>query len=628
MSTPTNSKQLSSVRIDVDILSALPFPALIFNPGDSIVLKSNEFFSGEANIPVINLLNQFNYSFFTDNDLVILQHRLRKEEKIHTQRLIQRDPVIKSFEIYLSLIGQTGYVLLVFTESKKQAENNQAAFLKDILQGVSEGIGCVNADSTITFCNRSFASLFGKEDKQLIGENLLCIIDKQNLAVLEMEIESQKALMESTFELETKTFDGKFRHILVHAIPKADRAGKYAGSLFTTIDISERVVMERELVFNKNKAQESDRLKSTFLANMSHEIRTPMNSIIGFSAMLLRGGLDQEKQDQYLKIIISRGKHLMQILDDIIDITKIEEDQILLNIKSFNLHDLFAELKTYVESELVQQKKEYLQVNVSHGLKRGEASISADYLRLQQVLANLLNNAVKFTNTGFIEFGYFKGDADQMVFFVKDTGIGIQPSMHQLIFERFRQVDESFSRSYGGTGLGLAICKGLLQLMGGKIWVESDGLQGSTFYFSLPENSCEVHDSVYKPSASDVSFNWKGRTIMIVEDDPSSYDFLYEVLSEYSCEIYHVSNGKDALLAFSQNPSDLILLDIQLPEVDGYEIARQIRQLNPTIPIIAQTAHAMSDDRQKCLDSGCNEYVTKPIQVDALLQTIDYYLSR
>lgn len=627
MPTPTNSNLLSTVRIDIDVLSVLPFPAFIFNLTDTVVFKSNAFFKGEANIPVVELLKQFNYSFFTDNDLVILLHRLGKEEKITTQRLTQQNSVIKSFDIYLSRIEQTDFALLFFIENKRLTGNDQAAFLKDILQGVSEGIGCVNADNVITFCNHSFANLFGKGDMQIIGEDILEIIDNPNLLVLEREIENQKALLESTFELETKTIDGQYRYILVHAIPKADKAGKYAGSLFTTIDISERVRMERELVINKNRAQESDRLKSTFLANMSHEIRTPMNSIIGFSAMLLRGGLEQEKQDQYLNIIISRGKHLMQILDDIIDITKIEEDQIQLNIKSFNLHDLFAELKSYVESELVQQRKENIQINVCHGLKRDEAFIYADHFRLQQVLSNLLNNAVKFTCTGSIEFGYFGNESGQLVFFVKDTGIGIQPGMQSIVFDRFRQVDESFSRSYGGTGLGLAICKGLLQLMGGKIWVESDGQHGSSFYFSLPLDFCEAPELTSKQVVVNTDYNWAGRTILIVEDDPSSYEYLYEILSENACIIRHASSGNEALQIFNQFPSDLILLDIQLPEMDGYEIARQIRQLNPSIPIIAQTAHAMSDDRQKCIDSGCSEYITKPIQPETLLQAIDSFLS-
>lgn len=613
----------------MDVLSVLPFPAFVFNMADTVVIKSNDFFKEVANVSVVDLLEQFNYNFFSDSDLVILLHRLGKEAKINTQRLTQHHSVIKSYDIYLSLIEQTGYILLFFMENKRQAGNNQASFLKDILQGVSEGIGCVNAANTITFCNRSFAGLFGKDDKQIIGEDILEIIDNHNRSILEMEIETQKSLLESTFELETKPYDGHRRNILVHAIPKADKTGKYAGSLFTTIDITDRVLMERELVINKDKAQESDRLKSTFLANMSHEIRTPMNSIIGFSAMLLRGGLDQEKQDQYLNIIISRGKHLMQILDDIIDITKIEEDQILLNIKSINLYDLFAELKCYVDSELVQHRKENIQIKVCHGLEKEEAFISADHLRLQQVLSNLLNNAVKFTSIGLIEFGYFRDNSsDQLVFFVKDTGIGIQAGMQQLIFERFRQVDESFSRSYGGTGLGLAICKGLLQLMGGKIWVESDGQQGSSFYFSLPLNFSEVQEPSIKPMALEGNFDWTGRTILIVEDDPSSYEFLYEILSEQGCFIRHASNGKEAMEVFSLFPCDLILLDIQLPEVDGYEIARQIRQMNASIPIIAQTAHAMSDDRRKCIDSGCNDYISKPILPETLLQTVDNFLSR
>lgn len=628
MSTPANRKLMSPLQMDINLLQAFPLPVLIFDMNNTVVAQSNSFFKFEANLPVTSLLKQNKYNFFSNNDIVILTHRLKSENKITTQRVESIDAHLRIFEIYLSVIPGNSLVLMFFTETLKPVNDTQDVFLKEIVQDISEGIGLLNEDNIVTFCNKSFAQLFGKNEKGVIGENILRISDRQNKPILENEIENQRALLESTFEIQAKTHDNKEKYILVHAIPRIDDEGRFAGSLFTTIDITDRVIIERELICAKDNALESDKLKSTFLANMSHEIRTPMNCIIGFSSMLLRDKLERKKQEQYLNIVISRGKHLMQILDDIIDITKIEENQVLLNIQSVNLYELFADLLVYGDSELFKANKQEVKLTVKHGLSEEKASIYSDSIRLYQILSNLMSNAIKFTDQGYIELGYFKEAADQLVFYIRDTGIGIPPNMHKTIFERFRQVDESFTRSYGGTGLGLTICQGLVQLLGGRIWVESDGINGSTFYFTLPYYYLSNAGKPIYTKTLHLKYNWEGRRLLIIEDDPSSYEFLFEALSENKCEIKYASNGVAALEIFARFPFDIILLDIQLPEIDGLQIARQIRKMNPRIPIIAQTAHAMSDDRLKCIEAGCNEYITKPIQIEVLNDTIDGYFQK
>jgi CheY-like chemotaxis protein len=262
-------------------------------------------------------------------------------------------------------------------------------------------------------------------------------------------------------------------------------------------------------------------------------------------------------------------------------------------------------------------------------LSEEQSTIIADGLYLHQVMSNLLNNSEKFTEEGFIEFGYIIENKVNILFYVRDTGIGVPPDMKDIIFERFRQADESFTRIYGGMGLGLSICKGLVNLMGGSIWAESDGKTGSTFYFTIP-----YHPHIDKPitqerlSIDDLIKLWSNKNILVVEDDPASYEYLYEILSSAGCNVLHAGNGSEALNFFRGSISiDLILLDIQLPEIDGYQIARSIRQTNTSIPIIAQTAHAMPEDRKKCLEAGCNDYLTKPIQYDLLIDTLKVHLS-
>jgi hypothetical protein len=257
-----------------------------------------------------------------------------------------------------------------------------------------------------------------------------------------------------------------------------------------------------------------------------------------------------------------------------------------------------------------------------------QSTIVSDGFHLQQVLSNLLNNSEKFTEKGFIEFGYIVENEFNILFYVRDTGIGVPPEMKEIIFERFRQADESFTRIYGGMGLGLSICKGLVNLMGGNIWVESDGTTGSTFYFTIPYNSGYKKNEIPDQNQPGDKFLLDNKNILVVEDDVSSYEYLKEILTSVGCNIIHAGNGKDALTKFRELSNlDLILLDIQLPGTNGYEIAKSIRQTNSVIPIIAQTAHAMPEDRKKCIDAGCNDYITKPIQFDLLINTLKEYIS-
>jgi len=371
----------------------------------------------------------------------------------------------------------------------------------------------------------------------------------------------------------------------------------------------------------KLKAEESNHLKSAFLANMSHEIRTPMNGIVGFSKLLKqRPDLSREKVEHYVDIITSNSKVLLNLINDIIDISKIEANQILISNKSCDLNDLLTDLLILFNSEKVRLKKDEIELR----LTPPESSVVAevDSERLRQVLMNLINNAIKFTNKGSIEFGY-RLNGDTILFFVNDTGIGIQKGDVELIFERFRQVDNSVTRVYGGSGLGLAICKGIVSLMGGDIGVESEPGVGSRFWFTIPYRKvCGSYTSSSDKQIDSVPY-WGGKKVLVVEDVEESIMLLTEIFEPTKAELL-VSKSAEEAVNHCQNDKDIdvVLMDIQLPRMDGYTAVREIKKIRPLLPIIAQTANAMSEERAKALEVGCDDYITKPINIDSFFATV------
>ena len=635
MAIPTTQNLVpSTVGYNNAILSALSLPALIFDITTLKVIESNAYFVNEKDVSLNHLLTKHNYNFFKIADIQKIVQCLSEGQKYAENKIDNSGNNIRTFQVNVTLLpdNQNAFLYLnllsenKFSNADTQKINEQTEFLKEIITSVHEGIGLISEDYTISFCNQSFGKIFEITDLHLTGINFLSIIGDDNKPMVIGELENSKTNHENSFELSIRLSQNLEKKIQVHVVPRFDEDKNYTGSFLTIIDITDRVQMECDLIKARDKAQESDRLKTTFLTNMSHEIRTPMNSILGFSSMLQLKGITRQKRDQYLDIIISRGKHLMEIINDILDITKLDEDQIQITPIACELNDLLRELHRNFSSNIKKSKKPVNLIMHTY-FSDDQSTIVSDSFHLQQILSNLLNNSEKFTEEGFIEFGYMVEKENNILFYVRDTGIGVPAGMHEVIFERFRQADDSFTRIYGGMGLGLSICKGLVNLMGGNIWVESDGKTGATFYFSIPYHSgiknIENHE---QSSISDKSF-LATKNILVVEDDMPSYEYLKEILSSVGCNVIHAGNGKDALLKFNESKSiDLILLDIQLPETNGYEIARSIRKSNAKIPIIAQTAHAMPEDRKKCIDAGCNDYITKPIQFELLVNTLKTYI--
>lgn len=387
------------------------------------------------------------------------------------------------------------------------------------------------------------------------------------------------------------------------------------------IEISERKI-----------AEESDKLKTAFLSNMSHELRTPMNAIIAFSYFLKEPGLSDEKRNEYLNYISSAGDNLLQLIDDIIDCAKIEAGQLSINKTECNITGVLTELLQIFNELKVKKNKGYIEFRINPKCLGKNVFIETDPLRLKQILNNLLENSLKYTLKGYVEMG-FKDIDHSIQFYVKDTGIGIQKDKHKIIFERFLQVNSIKDKGFGGTGLGLAICKNLVNLLGGDIWVESELNKGSVFSFTIPYKDIKIEDRPAReesePPALKMGFDyeWNNKVILVVEDEDLNFKVLESALARTNATIFRANDGHEAIQLVKNQDFNLVLMDIQIPKVDGYIATKEIKKIKSKIPVIAQTSFAMSGERERCIEAGCDDYLAKPLNLAALLSMIDKYIN-
>ncbi|MBK7212930.1 MAG: response regulator [Bacteroidales bacterium] len=412
--------------------------------------------------------------------------------------------------------------------------------------------------------------------------------------------------------------------------------GKYPNEAARLIDIYSSMLiylmlgillLNMALTFYKKqqeKAQLADKLKSAFLANMSHEIRTPMNGILGFAELLKKPGLSGAEQLSYIAIIEKSSNRMLNIINDLIDISRIESGIMDVHIGETNVNEQLEFIQKFFQPEA---EKKSLELSYNPGLPNGKALIVTDREKLYAILTNLVKNALKFTNHGYIQFGYLKRE-NNLEFYVRDSGIGIPIDRQEAIFERFVQADVANQMAHQGAGLGLAISKSYVEMLGGRIWVETSEGKGSTFFFTIPYNP----ESIISKSQSEVNsvdlVNLKGKyIILIAEDDSVSETLLSFAIESYAKEIIRVQNGIDAVsICESRKDIDLILMDIKMPLMNGYEATRKIREFNGKVVIVAVTAYSLSGDREKALESGCNYYISKPVRMEELIKIFNYHL--
>lgn len=387
-------------------------------------------------------------------------------------------------------------------------------------------------------------------------------------------------------------------------------------------DITHLKKVEQDLKDALIKAQESDKLKSSFLANMSHEIRTPMNGILGFTRLLKKPKISVEKQKQYVSIIESSGLRMLNLINDIIDLSKIESGQMELSYSPTNLKTLAKNLKDFFTPETDLKK---IKLSFSVKVPEDKEVFLTDNDKLYAILSNLIKNAIKYTDNGgiscFVELKdlYYE-------FRVEDTGIGIEKDRLDAIFERFVQADLEVAKAYEGAGLGLTIAKSYVEMLGGSISVESEIGKGTCFNFTIPKegiNKKSINTEQSVNLATSMEAKLKELTVLVADDDETSNLYLEELLEGKCKRIIHAINGKQAIeIAEKEDDIGLILMDIKMPIINGYEATKKIKEFKKDVIIIAQTAYAMSGDRQKAIKAGCNGYVTKPVNPDELLHEI------
>ena len=477
-------------------------------------------------------------------------------------------------------------------------------------------------DKHFELFNKRFEEILGYTSKELEHVDFDGLIAPENLDMINSRIlETDKSKLPPKFELTCISKSGKKLPIEVSVsyLPYKDGIASQG----TIRDLSENKKYESELIKAKENAEASDRLKSTFLATMSHELRTPLNAIIGFSG-LIQEDLQLSDIFRFSEIINSSGKHLLGVIEDVFDISLIETGDIKIVKEPLDILTVFEEVQDIIKNEQILQEKEGTDLQMHISIEKPDSILISDQKRIKQILINLLKNSLKFTNMGSIEFGCAKfTDNNQtgIKFFVKDTGIGIPKTKQNIIFELFRQAEESHTRIYGGTGLGLTICKRLTNLMGGNIWVESEEGKGASFYFTIPLTESEnenLDSTIIHPK-----MNFANRTVLIAEDDESSFLFLNTLLSREGMSCIWAKDGFEAVeYCQKSNQIDLILMDINMPKMNGYEATKQIKKIQSELPIIAQTAFAIEGDKEKILASGCDDYISKPINKDNLFEKI------
>ncbi|MEZ5197334.1 MAG: PAS domain S-box protein [Bacteroidales bacterium] len=509
-----------------------------------------------------------------------------------------------------------------FDDAVKESEFR----LRQIIDTVPHMIFAKDKDSRFILANKATAEAYGLRVDQIEGKLQKDIhrnqeefekIKKDDLFVFETR--NTKIVKEQLF---TDCMNNQ-KILNTIKIPLIPGAGNETTILGVAIDVTENKNTEIALKLAKEKAEESDKLKTAYLANMSHEIRTPMNAIVGFSELLNDDDLDTGTRTEFIRLIRENSKLLLGLIEDIIDVAKIEAEQIKIINSTCQVNQILDELHKSCVKELDRFHKSGLEIRLSKANTDERFAIISDPLRFKQILNNLLSNALKFTDKGIVEFGYTIENENEIRFFVKDTGIGLPPDKLDLIFERFRQAEESSTKEYGGAGLGLTISKRLVELLGGKLWVESVYNEGSSFYFSLPIRTTQGA-LMPKPLVPDSDhYNWTGKTILVAEDETSNFELVKAVLLKTGVKLIWVKNGKDAVdMCKKDEGIDLVLMDIRMPELNGYEATMLIKKIRRDLPVISQTAYAMANDREKSLQAGCDDYISKPIKPNELLRKI------
>lgn len=618
-----NGKQINANKASLDMFG-IPDKTEILNfnifDGTSLDIEKKEKL--KKGLPIV-----YQAKFDFERVVALKQYKTIKTGKAYFDYTVT--PLLNSINKEIE-----GYLVHVQDISERKHAEEEILMLAHSLKSVNECVSITDEENRILFVNEAFIDTYGYDEHELIGKHIEFLRAPGNKSGIYEEISQATLKGGWRGELKNKRKDGSIFPIYLSTNIIKDKNGNQVGLIGVASDITLRKRNEEELVNAKERAEESDRLKSAFLANMSHEIRTPMNGILGFADLLKEPDLTGEQQQKYLSIIEKSGERMLNIINDLINISKIEAGQMEIYISETNINEQMDFIFAFFRPEV---EKKGLKFELHNALNFRDVNVYTDREKIYAILTNLVKNAIKYTKDGFIEFGYMTDfQTDPIIseeanaenssknvnlrFYIKDSGIGIPTDRQEAIFERFIQADIEDRNALQGAGLGLAITKAYVQMLGGKIWVESKVGEGSTFYFTIPFKS--VPDKQPQRTKIFSSLNADNATaassklvVLISEDDESSEIFVETLVRLFTNQILKAKTGSEAVEICRQNQEiDLILMDIQMPDMNGYEATRRIRRFNKDVVIIAQTAYAILGDREKAIAAGCNDYITKPIK--------------
>jgi len=576
-------------------------------------------------------------SYYTEKSLLEHEQRklARKSDKYAQEEyeveIIRKDGKSRTLQVYRKGVFWDGemHELVIYQDItfRKQAEEKLRLLGKSVEQS-PVCIIIVDRYGRIEYVNPAFTMTTGYSQEETLGMNPRILKSGYHSK------EFYKNLWETILsgkdwvgEFYNKKKNGQFYWESTIISPVADEKGTITHFVAIKEDITAQKKITEELILAKEKAEESDRLKSAFLANLSHEIRTPMNAIMGFSQLLEAESYGQEKKHEFVEIIQKSGQYLLSVIDDIIEISRIETRQITPTLTRVNINQLMHLLHERLQITIPEEKE--IRLLCESDDEGRNVFIETDEVKLQQILTNLISNGIKYTEQGFVKFGYRITGNEEIEFYVEDTGIGIDPKYHNRIFDRFGRVEGDVAVRKGGLGLGLAIAKAYTELLGGTIRLESEPGKGSLFTVFLP---CKIHtESISKES--DMRFSHAPGElklkILIAEDDDVNFIYLRELFSAGNYTVLRASTGREAVdICRQNNDIDLVLMDIKMPGMTGTEALKEIRKQCPSLPVIAQTAYAMSGDEQRILKEGFDGYIAKPLTSEKLMETIKTVLKK
>jgi PAS domain S-box len=510
--------------------------------------------------------------------------------------------------------------------TKKHFESDR--FYEMLVQAANDGISFYDRDWKLRYANSAFYTMIGydKESYNSLNQVELVHPDDQDY-----QLRREQALVNNGFfetELRLRHKAGHYMNLSTRSVTVRGDSGEVLGALTISRDITRLKQDHEDLIKANIGAEASNRLKSNFLANISHEIRTPLNSVVGFSNLLLTNNLPNNVKEEYIEHINHNSEKLLQIIGDIIDLSRLESSQIEITYEEASLSTIVNEIIEEAR-QIIRRNEKPIILNVKNHFEDAGDLIFTDRIWLKRVLNHLMDNAVKFTLEGSVEFSYLL-ENQNVVFKIRDTGIGINKENLGRIFEEFRQEFDGHHRPFEGLGIGLTLAKEVIERMGGRIFVQSEKGVGSEFSFSIPYRP--AGSTKPKPSAASVErvlkpIDWSSRKCLLVDDNKDVLIYLNRILTDTGVSILTARSGFEAIEIIKANPDiDVVLLDMQMPEMNGIEATKEIRKIRKDIPIIAQTAFIFEDDKDIILEAGCDACLIKPIRREHLLTVMSSFV--